>query len=64
MTLTEELRGSPSQFADLPEDGLEWLAAQMTRTDFAPGEIIIPEGSPADRMFVLLDGRNPHPRGI
>jgi signal transduction histidine kinase len=55
MTLSEELRGIP-QFADLPEEGLEWLAAQMTRMDFAPGDIIIPEGSPADRMIILLDG--------
>jgi signal transduction histidine kinase len=55
MTLSEELRGVPA-FADLPEEGLEWLAAQMTRMDFAPGDIIMPEGSPADRMIILLDG--------
>jgi signal transduction histidine kinase len=55
MSLTDELRVVPA-FADLPPDGLEWLAAQMTRQEFAPGEVIIPEGSPADRMIVLLDG--------
>jgi signal transduction histidine kinase len=55
LTLAEELRAVPA-FADLPADGLEWLAAQMTRLDFEPGQIVIPEGSPADRMIVLLDG--------
>jgi signal transduction histidine kinase len=55
MTLAEELRTVPV-FADLPADDLEWLAAQMTRIDLAPGEIFVREGSPADRMMVLLDG--------
>ena len=55
MTLTDELRTVPV-FADLPADDLDWLAAQMTRIDLAPGEIFIREGSPADRMMVLFDG--------
>ena len=55
MTLAEELRAVPV-FADLPAGDLHWLASQMTRIDVAPGEIFIREGSPADRMLILLDG--------
>ena len=55
MTLNEALRTVPV-FADLPADDLDWLAAQMTPIDLAPGEIFIREGSPADRMLVLFDG--------
>ena len=55
MTLAEELRTVPV-FADLPAGDLEWLASQMTYADFAPGEILIRGGSPADRMTILLQG--------
>src|SRR5271154_3334497 len=55
MTLAEELRTVPV-FADLPQDDLEWLASQMTRQEFAPGDTIVREGSPADRMMVVLGG--------
>jgi signal transduction histidine kinase len=55
MNLAEELRAVPV-FADLPAGDLDWLASQMTPVDLAPGEIFIREGSPADRMVVLLDG--------
>ncbi len=51
----EELRSVPA-FADLPADGLAWMAAQMTLREYGPGEIVTPEGSPADRMIVLLQG--------
>jgi signal transduction histidine kinase len=54
-SLAEELRRVPV-FADLPADGLEWLAAQMNVRDIAPGEIVTHAGSPADRMVVILDG--------
>ncbi len=55
MTLTDELRTIPT-FADLPDDGLDWLASQMTPVELAPGEVFIREGEPADRMLVLFDG--------
>ena len=45
-----------SAFSDLPEDGLRWLASQMTVMELQPGDTIITEGSPADRMFVILEG--------
>ena len=55
MTLAEELRTVP-EFADLPADGLEWLASQMTRIELEPGEVSVHAGDPADRMIVLLEG--------
>ena len=55
MTLAEELRTVP-EFADLPADGLEWLASQMTRIELEPGETTVRAGDPADRMMVLLEG--------
>jgi signal transduction histidine kinase len=55
MTLAEELRVVPV-FADLSADDLEWLASQMTPVDLAPGDTIVREGSPADRMMVVLGG--------
>jgi signal transduction histidine kinase len=53
--LITELRQIPA-FADLPEDGLRWLASQMTVVDLAPGGVLVTEGSPADRMFIILEG--------
>src|SRR5215469_16381802 len=55
MTLAEELRTVP-ELADLPADGLEWLASQMTLVELQPGEIAVHGGDPADRMIVLLEG--------
>ena len=55
LPLVEELRHI-STFADLSDQDLEWLASQMTLIELAPGEIFLREGSPADRLFVILDG--------
>jgi signal transduction histidine kinase len=55
MTLAEELQTVP-EFADLPPDGLEWLASQMSLIELEPGEISVHAGDPADRMIVLLEG--------
>jgi signal transduction histidine kinase len=54
-SLAEELRKIPV-FADLPTDGLEWLAEQMTFQDLAAGEIVTRAGTPADRMLIMLGG--------
>jgi signal transduction histidine kinase len=54
-TLAAELRGI-AQFADLPEDALEWLASHMQVVELEPGRVFFPAGSPADRMFVILEG--------
>ncbi len=43
-------------FADLPRDGLEWLASQMTLKAYQPGDVLIAEGDPPEQMVVLLEG--------
>ncbi len=50
-----ELR-SISTFADLPHEGLEWLASHMGVIDLQAGEIIIHEGEPAEHIVVILRG--------
>jgi signal transduction histidine kinase len=42
--------------ADLDEAALGWLAEQVVEQWFEPGEAVTVEGSPADRMLMLLDG--------
>jgi signal transduction histidine kinase len=51
----EELRSVPT-FADLPADGLAWLAAKMGVMDFENGEISVQQGDPADHLVVVLSG--------
>lgn len=53
--LARELRSIPV-FEDLPDEGLCWLASQMTVTTGEQGEIFVREDSPADRLFVILEG--------
>jgi signal transduction histidine kinase len=53
--LVVELRQIPA-FADLAEDGLRWLASQMRVVELQTGDLLTAEGSPADRMFVILGG--------
>jgi signal transduction histidine kinase len=43
-------------FSDLSEDDLAWLAGKATVYSFKPGELIIREGDPADRMTIILEG--------
>ena len=45
-----------AEFADLPEDALEWLAAHMQVAELEPGEVFFHAGAPADRMIVMLEG--------
>jgi len=53
--LAQQLRAVPV-FADLSGENLAWLAARMELARYNPGEIVVAEGSPADRMFVILEG--------
>src|SRR5579859_2878859 len=55
LPLAGELRHI-SVFADLSDQDLGWLASQMTLIEISPGEIFLREGSPADRLFVILEG--------
>jgi CRP-like cAMP-binding protein len=43
-------------FADLAGETLTRLAERMERQDVAPGTVLIREGEPGDRFFVLLSG--------
>src|SRR5215813_4163689 len=43
-------------FADLPDEQLTWLAERAEDYRFAPGDVMIQEGSPADAMIVYLEG--------
>ena len=51
----EELK-SVATFADLPADGLEWLASHMGVLDFASGDVTVQQGDPADHLVVVLRG--------
>jgi len=59
MANTEQLRENLERikiFSDLPEEGLAWLAERFEERWLEPGDAAVIEGSPADRMMVLLDG--------
>ena len=43
-------------FSDLRDEDLAWLAEHMEVNDYNTGDVIVPEGSPADRMWVILAG--------
>ena len=43
-------------FAELPGEALGKLAERMQREDVAAGTVLIEEGQPGDRFFVLLSG--------
>jgi CRP-like cAMP-binding protein len=43
-------------FSELPGETLRKLAERMQRDEVAPGTVLIREGEPGDRFFVLLSG--------
>jgi signal transduction histidine kinase len=53
--LAQQLKTVPV-FTDLSDADLAWLAERMELLQYNPGDVIIPEGSPADRMMILLEG--------
>lgn len=53
--LAQLLKSVPA-FSDLSEDQLSWLAGHMELRQYNPGDVIIEEGSAANRMMVLLEG--------
>ena len=55
INLAQQLKTVPV-FADLRDDELAWLAERMEVLHYNPGDVIVPEGSPADRMWVVLAG--------
>lgn len=53
--LTRHLAAVPV-FSDLPIEDLGWLASRMEVKHYAPGDVVIEQDSPADRMMVILEG--------
>ena len=51
-----ELRKVP-EFADLPDDQLDWFLGQSEEMHLKAGEIYSRQGDPADAMFVVLEGQ-------
>lgn len=43
-------------FADLPDDQLQWFAANTTELRVPTGEVLFQKGAPADIMVVYLEG--------
>jgi CRP-like cAMP-binding protein len=53
--LLQEFRKIPI-FADLPEEGLRWLADHAEEVVIEPGDVVVREGTPASEMVVYLEG--------
>jgi signal transduction histidine kinase len=43
-------------FSDFSPDDLTWLASHMEVVHYQPGDVVAEEGSPADRLMVILEG--------
>jgi signal transduction histidine kinase len=50
-----ELRGV-TEFADLPDDQLDWFISQSKEMNLKAGEVYSRQGDPADSMYVILEG--------
>ena len=46
-----------SAFAGLPDDQLEWFLSQSEELYYKAGDTYLRQGTPADSMFVILDGQ-------
>jgi signal transduction histidine kinase len=45
-----------TEFADLPDDQLDWFLSQSQEMNLKAGETYSRQGDPADAMFVILEG--------
>ncbi len=45
-----------TEFADLPDDQLDWFIGQSEEMNLKAGDVYIRQGAPADAMFVILEG--------
>ena len=45
-----------SIFRDLPERDVEAIAARLQTLDVGAGEVIVRQGAPADKFFIIVDG--------
>jgi CRP-like cAMP-binding protein len=44
------------EFADLPDDQLDWFLSQAQELKLKAGDVYSRPGDPADTMFVILEG--------
>jgi signal transduction histidine kinase len=44
-------------FVDLPDDQLEWFLSQSEELNYKAGDTYLRQGTPADSMFVILEGQ-------
>ena len=51
----EDLRSVPV-FADLPSEGLAWMAEQMNLVEFEEGEVLFHTGDPAEHLIIFFEG--------
>ena len=54
--LAERLRSLPL-FAGVPAGAIETAVRRMAPVNLAPGEVLIRQGEPADRCYVVIEGR-------
>ncbi len=45
-----------TEFADLPDDQLDWFISQAQEMNLKAGEVYSRQGDPADSMYVILEG--------
>ncbi len=45
-----------TEFADLPDDQLDWFISQSQEMNIKTGGVLSHQGDPADSMFVVLEG--------
>jgi signal transduction histidine kinase len=45
------------EFADLPEDQIDWFLSQSQDLHYKAGDTYLRQGTPADSMFVILEGQ-------
>jgi signal transduction histidine kinase len=53
--LTQQLAAIPV-FSDLAAEDLGWLASRMEVKHYEPGDVLVVEDSPADRLMIVLEG--------
>src|SRR5271154_941447 len=56
MVENSELLRVPA-FADLPDDQIAWFLSQCEELNYKAGDTYMRQGTPADSMFVVLDGQ-------
>ncbi len=54
--LAEKLRTTVKAFSELSAEDLDWFLSRADVIRLQPGEFVVREGDPANRMFVILEG--------